>query len=109
MKALETHQLLGLIVIIIIIILVIIIIVNPTLLFGGWSGQQTSFRDFCIQWSLRNYAEGLGEDVFRPYPPTPDSTNYGAPEEYCDDALGKFVITDEADIEKCRDVCRLKR
>ena len=109
MKALERYQLLGLIVAIIIIILVIILVINPTLLFGGWSSQQTSFRDFCIQWGLRNYNEGLGDNVVRPYPPTPDSTNYGPPEAYCDKALGKFVITDETDIENCRDICRLKR
>jgi len=109
MKALERYQILALILGIIVFILIILIVINPALLFGEWAAQQTSFRDFCIQWSLYNYREGLGEDVYRPYPPTPDSTNYGTPETYCAPALGKLVITDESDIEKCRDVCRLKK
>jgi hypothetical protein len=108
MKGLERHQLLGLIVMVIIIILVIVVIINPGLIFIGWGKGQLDFRDFCIQWSLRNYAEGMGEDVYRPYPPSPGQLSLGKPEDYCAQALG-YPPADQTDIDKCKDCCRLKK
>jgi len=105
MKALETHQLLGLIVIIIIIILVIIIIVNPTLLFGGWGVQLASFNDFCIIWRLKYYQPGLNGEI-------QIEDEEGEIKKYnvtihCSKALGRdpTILTD-TDIEKCRDLCK---
>lgn len=108
MKGLETHQLYYLIIMIAIIVIVILVIINRGLIFSAWATGQWKFRDFCIQWSLRNYAEGMGEDVIRPYPPTPDSTNYGKPETWCSQALG-YPPVDQTDIDKCKDCCRLKK
>jgi len=90
MKGIETRILLEIIVAILILIILFIIVVNPSLVFGKQTGEQTSFRQFCFHWSILGYPTTKDEIEIGKY-------NYSI-SEYCKNA-------GTSDIDACKKLC----
>jgi hypothetical protein len=108
MKGMEFKAILVIIVVVAIVFIAVLIAFIPGFAFGENMKTQTSFRDFCLFWSLNGYKEGNGQPVER------SSVIYGCPSgcadypNYCPSAIGNPLggsLTEE-EVERCRNICR---
>lgn len=100
MKGVEREMLLGIIFLVIILLVIALIVVGPALMFSEDTGNQISFREFCIQWGMSDYSEGINQDVIA------GNKRYSV-KDNCAVAIGKDAGSlSTGDIDNCRNLCK---
>ena len=101
MKGLETKVIFGLIILVAVIVLIAIVVFQPSLAFGKSTQSRTKFEEFCVFWSLDNYAEDWSVEL-KSHPNTLEWMVNNKPVDYCP-TVG---ISAAQDIDKCRSCCK---
>lgn len=104
MNGMEFKMILGFIIMLAVLAAVFFLAFKPATDYKDNSGEQLSFREFCVFWSTNGYDEGFIDPVVRGGKP------HGSPSEFCPLAIGNPSQTEMSNIEKyterCRNVCR---
>jgi hypothetical protein len=98
MRGLEYGIILGIIIVVAIIVIIFIIVINPAIIFGKSTQSGIDFREACLFWSLNGY-----KDTSFTY-----EGNEVDMSGFCAEQLGLLIMSNEADWENCRDLCRAR-